>query len=102
MALPLLASVAASALSKPNPATMPDGPINTQAGATFQGGILTVGAKQVGGTGNQAGATSATAAQTPSDSVARSVAGAPFPEWIPWAIAGGVLLLFAFFTGGKK
>jgi hypothetical protein len=106
MALPLLAGVASAALSKPSPATMPDGPIDTTSGATFQGGSLVVGSKQVGGKGNTAGATTATAAQTATEpragsSVLASIPGA-LPVWMPWALVGAALLLALAFLGPRK
>lgn len=65
--------------------------------ATFQGGSLVLGARQVGGRGNEAGATTSAAAQSPSGQPATAVAGSPLPNWLPWAIVAGVVALFALF-----
>lgn len=47
-------------------AALEDKPSNTTSGSgSYQAGPFTVGNKQVGGKGNQAGATTATASQTP-------------------------------------
>lgn len=107
MALPLIAGIASAALSKPSPAASPDGPIDTTSGANFLGGSLVVGAKQVGGKGNTAGATTATAAQTATDPLASgsSFPGLPgsLPPWAPWAIVGAAILFaLALFTPRKK
>jgi hypothetical protein len=80
-------------------APMPADQISPTAANSFQAGSLTIGAKQVGGTGNQAGATSAAQSQTPLNpfsEVPAAVAGsAPLPSWLPWVIVAGIVGLVA-------
>lgn len=104
MALPALIGIASQfASGAGNPVAGPDGPINTTAGATFQGGLLTVGSKQVGGKGNTAGATSATAAQVPAEQAAAlgALPGA-MPSWTPWALIGAAVVFFALLLPSRR
>lgn len=70
--------------------------LSNQASSNFQGGSLTIGARQVGGKDNRAGATSAAQAQspnTPAGEVPGAVAGAMvLPPWLPWAAVAAVLM----------
>ncbi len=103
--LPALVGLASQfASGAGNPVAGPDGPINTTAGATFQGGLLTVGAKQVGGKGNSAGATTATAAQVPPSEQAAALGMLPgaLPSWAPWAIIGAAVLFFALLLPSRR
>lgn len=105
MALPALIGLASQfASGAGNPITAPEAPINTTASSTFQGGSLVVGAKQVGGKGNEAGATSASAAQTPSAEVARAamISSTDLPPWLPWVVVGVAVLFFSLLLPRRR
>jgi hypothetical protein len=90
--------VLSSALSEP--------PTNTTSGAGgYQGGSLTIGSRQVGGKGNSAGATTASASQTPlSESPGANVfaGGNSGNSMTVWIIAGAAVVIALIFAFGRR
>ena len=81
-------------------------PSNTTSGAgSYQSGPFTVGSKQVGGKGNSAGATTASASQVPA-ATGDLAAAANNPQTMLYLTMGGVaiaaLALLVTLTGGRR
>jgi hypothetical protein len=100
---------AISAVSSLGQAALADTPTSVTSGSgSFQGGGLTVGSKQVGGKGNSAGATTASASQTPntgSGTVEQSSASSTQQsQTLLYVIigAGVALIISVLFIFGRK
>jgi hypothetical protein len=82
-----------------------DKPSNTTSGAgAYQAGPFVVGSKQVGGKGNSAGATTASASQTPDASSADAATSAKSQTtlYVVLGIVASVITIVIFLTGNRR
>ena len=90
--------IAGALLGGGGAAPMSPDQIAAEARSSFQGGPLVVGSKQVGGRGNDAGATSAAQAMTPTGDQPAAMVGQPMPDWLPWVIVAAIVGIVALFS----